>query len=233
MRAASSPRPAKGLPLEEPKTCRNLQPRHKGVVHALGHAGDPCVVRRARPSPLLLLRLGLSLSRQVPGTHRAQRVPADRAEAHLQAQATCACHRVHPQRCAASPSGPRPSCSSRPGDPRRFAGQGGLARFNGTAPLPASSAEGDGQPERHRLNRGGSRRINAVLHRMAVTQLRCDERAQKIYNHARQHRHTKKEAMRILKRHLSNVVYRRMMSRPQTALGRESLSTTSGLNIHS
>ena len=55
------------------------------------------------------------------------------------------------------------------GDPRRFAGEGGFARFNGTAPLPASSAEGDGEPVRHRLNRGGNSRVNAVLHRMAVT----------------------------------------------------------------
>jgi transposase len=96
------------------------------------------------------------------------------------------------------------------GDPRRFAGEGGFARFNGTAPLPASSAEGDNEPRRHRLNRGGNRRVNAVLHRMAVTQLRCDERARAIFHNARRH-HTKKEAMRVLKRHLSDVVYRRMM----------------------
>jgi transposase len=97
------------------------------------------------------------------------------------------------------------------GDPRRFAGEGGFARFNGTAPLPASSAEGDGDPVRHRLNRGGNRRVNAVLHRMAVTQLRCDERAQRIFADARRRGHTKKECMRILKRHLSDVVYRRMI----------------------
>jgi transposase len=97
------------------------------------------------------------------------------------------------------------------GDPRRFAGEGGFARFNGTAPLPASSAEGDDEPKRHMLNRGGNRRINAVLHRMAVTQLRCEPRARQIYEDARRNGHTKKEAMRILKRHLSNVVHRRML----------------------
>jgi transposase len=97
------------------------------------------------------------------------------------------------------------------GDPRRFAGEGGFARFNGTAPLPVSSAEGDNEPTRHRLNWGGNRRINAVLHRMAVTQLRCEPRARQIYDDARRNGHTKKEAMRILKRHLSNVVYRRML----------------------
>ena len=97
------------------------------------------------------------------------------------------------------------------GDPRRFAGEGGFARFNRTAPLPVSSAEGDDEPKRHRLNRGGNRHINAVLHRMAVTQLRCEPRARQIYDDARGNGHTKKEAMRILKRHLSNVVYRRMI----------------------
>lgn len=97
------------------------------------------------------------------------------------------------------------------GDPCRFT-DGGFARFNGTAPLPASSAEGDDEPIRHRLNRGGNRRVNAVLHRMAVTQLRCEQRAQAIFNEARRHGHTKKEAMRILKRQLSNVVHRRMLS---------------------
>jgi transposase len=96
------------------------------------------------------------------------------------------------------------------GDPRRFTGEGGFARFNGTAPLPASSAEGDGEPVRHRLNRGGNRRVNACLHRIAVTQLRCAPRARTIYDNARRHGHTKKEAMRVLKRQLSNVVYRQM-----------------------
>jgi transposase len=96
------------------------------------------------------------------------------------------------------------------GDPRRFTGEGGFARFNGTAPLPASSAEGDGEPVRHRLNRGGNRRVNACLYRIAVTQLRCNPRARQIYEGSRRRGHTKKEAMRVLKRHLSNVVYRQM-----------------------
>ena len=47
---------------------------------------------------------------------------------------------------------------------------------------------------------------------MAVTRLRCEPRATKIYDDARRRGHTKKEAMRILKRHLSDVVYRRMTS---------------------
>ena len=96
------------------------------------------------------------------------------------------------------------------GDPRRFT-EGGFARFNGSAPLPDSTAEGPGEPVRHRYNPGGNRRINAVLHRMAITQLRCEPRAQAIFANARAKGHTKKEARRILKRHLSDVIYRRMI----------------------
>ena len=96
------------------------------------------------------------------------------------------------------------------GDPRRFT-EGGFGRFNGTAPLPASTGEGPGEPVRHRYNPGGNRRINAILHRIAVTQLRCEPRAQRIYANAHADGHTKKEARRILKRHLSDVVYRRMI----------------------
>ncbi len=96
------------------------------------------------------------------------------------------------------------------GDVRRFT-EGGFRRFNATAPLPASTAEGPGEPVRHRYNPGGNRRINAVLHRMAVTQLAHEPRAQAIYANARANGHTKKEARRVLKRHLSDVIYRRMI----------------------
>ena len=53
--------------------------------------------------------------------------------------------------------------------------------------------------------------MNAILYRMAVTQLRCEPRAQAIYANARANGHTKKEARRVLKRHLSDLVYRRMI----------------------
>lgn len=96
------------------------------------------------------------------------------------------------------------------GDPRRFT-EGGFARFNGTAPIPASSGEGSGPPVRHRLNRGGNRRVNAAIHRMAMVQLRVEPRAQELYAEARRNGHTKREAMRLLKRQLSNVIYRRMI----------------------
>jgi hypothetical protein len=96
------------------------------------------------------------------------------------------------------------------GDPRRFT-EGGFARFNGSAPLQASTADEPGEPVRHRYNPGGNRRVNRALHMMAVTQLRWEPRAQALYARARARGHTKKEARRILKRHLSDVIYRRMI----------------------
>lgn len=102
------------------------------------------------------------------------------------------------------------------GDVRRFT-EPGFARFNGTAPIPASSGEAGGPPRRHRLNRGGNRRLNAVLHRAAMIQLRCDPRARQPYDSALRNGHTRREAMRILKRHLSNVVYRTMLRDLQPA----------------
>jgi transposase len=102
------------------------------------------------------------------------------------------------------------------GDPRRFT-EGGFGRFNGSAPLAASTAEGPGEPVRHRYNPGGNRRVNRILHIMAVTQLRCEPRAQRIFAIARAKGHSKKEARRILKRHLSDVIYRCMI-RDQASL---------------
>ena len=67
------------------------------------------------------------------------------------------------------------------------------------------------EPRRYRFNRGGNRRVNAVLHLMAITQLRCEPRAREIYDKFRARGHTKKEAMRVLKRHLSNIVYKTMI----------------------
>ena len=97
------------------------------------------------------------------------------------------------------------------GDPHRFATASAFAMFNGTAPLAASSGEGDGPPRRHRLNRGGNRRVNAILHQIAITQIRCEPRAQQLVAAAMARNLTKREARRVLKRRLSDVIYRQMI----------------------
>ena len=104
------------------------------------------------------------------------------------------------------------------GDIRRFT-EAGFARFNGTAPIPASSGEGPNAPIRHRLSRGGNRRLNAAIYRIAMIQLRYEPRARQIHDQARAHGHTRREAMRVLKRHISNAIYRTMLRDARRAEG--------------
>jgi transposase len=93
------------------------------------------------------------------------------------------------------------------GDIRRFRSPAAFARHNGTAPVPASSGTGTGGPQR--LNRGGNRQLNAALHRIAVVQARCHPGAGALLERRGQDKHeTRKASLRVLKRHLSDVIYR-------------------------
>jgi transposase len=93
------------------------------------------------------------------------------------------------------------------GDVTRFATRDRFASWNGTAPLDASS----GQQLRHRLSRAGNRRINRTLHIMAAVQLRNPTEGRAYFNARKAAGKTSMEAMRALKRRLSNVVYQRML----------------------
>jgi transposase len=92
-------------------------------------------------------------------------------------------------------------------DISRFATRGHFAAWNGTAPLDASS----GDQHRHRLSRAGNRRINRALHIMAVVQLRHDTEGRAYYRRKLAAGKTPMEAMRALKRRLSDVVYKQMV----------------------
>jgi transposase len=94
------------------------------------------------------------------------------------------------------------------GDISRFASRGHFASWNGTAPIDASS----GDQNRHRLSRAGNRRINRVLHIMAVVQLRRDTEGRRYYRRKLAAGKTPMEAMRALKRRLSDIVFRRMVA---------------------
>ena len=93
------------------------------------------------------------------------------------------------------------------GDPRRYPTPSAFASANGTAPLDASS----GRNERHRLNRGGNRRINRALYTIAITQTRHEPRAADYLARKRAAGKTRREALRCLKRRLSDIVYRTMI----------------------
>jgi transposase len=94
------------------------------------------------------------------------------------------------------------------GDVRRFPTAGHYARHNGTAPLEASS----GPQARHRLNPRGNRQINHALYTAALTQLAHDTPGRVYYERKRAEGKTKKEAMRALKRRISDVVYRQLLA---------------------
>lgn len=91
-------------------------------------------------------------------------------------------------------------------DVRRFHSPAAFAMHNGTAPLPVSS----GNHQRHRLNRGGNRQLNAALHRIAITQLRLGGEAKVYVARRLSSGNTKTEAIRALRRQLSDEVYRRL-----------------------
>ena len=94
------------------------------------------------------------------------------------------------------------------GDIHRFADRDKFASWNGTAPLDVSS----GDQTRHRLSRAGNRRINRALHIMAVVQLRNPTEGRAYFDAKKAAGKTSMEAMRALKRRLSNVVYTRMLA---------------------
>jgi transposase len=85
----------------------------------------------------------------------------------------------------------------------RFATDAKLARAAGLAPIPVSS----GRTDRHRLDRGGNRQINAALHRVAVTRARCHPETQTYLDRKRQEGKSTREAIRCLKRHLARRIW--------------------------
>ena len=94
------------------------------------------------------------------------------------------------------------------GDVTRFPTKARFAAWTGTAPLDASS----GAQLRHRLSRAGNRRLNHVLHIMAIVQVRHDTPGRAYYQRLLARGKTPMEALRILKRRLSDVVYRQLVA---------------------
>jgi transposase len=86
----------------------------------------------------------------------------------------------------------------------RFRSRDAFARHNGTAPLPVWSSN----RERHRLSRTGNRQLNAAIHRIALTQAQWHPDARAFMARRREHGDSGREALRALKRRLSDVVYR-------------------------
>ena len=98
------------------------------------------------------------------------------------------------------------------GDVSRFPTRHHYAAYNGTAPIEASS----GKRKRHRLNPRGNRMLNHALHLIAITQLRYPNTEGRVfYERKLAEGKTKKEAIRVLKRRLSDVAYRHLQADQQ------------------
>lgn len=94
------------------------------------------------------------------------------------------------------------------GDVRRFRDHNAYASANGTAPIPASS----GATHRHRVNRGGNRLLNEAIHTVALVQNRGVGPGKAYIDRQRANGKSYREAMRSLKRRLSDVIYRTQLA---------------------
>jgi transposase len=92
----------------------------------------------------------------------------------------------------------------------RFKSDAQLARHSGVAPLEASS----GKSQRHRLDRGGNRQLNAALYRIAITQARYHPPARDYLERKRAEGKSRREALRCLKRLLARVVFNTLKASP-------------------
>jgi transposase len=91
----------------------------------------------------------------------------------------------------------------------RFRSQDAYARFTGTAPIPVWSGASNGKV---RLNRGGNRTLNCALHMIAVTQARGVGPGKSYVEKLLAAGKTRTEALRLLRRQLSNTVFRTLLA---------------------
>lgn len=94
------------------------------------------------------------------------------------------------------------------GDIGRFNSRDRYAAYNGTAPVERSS----GGRKIHRVSQRGNRRLNHALHMVAICQIRhAHSEGRAFFDRKVAEGKTKKDAIRSLKRHVSNTVYRRLV----------------------
>ena len=101
-------------------------------------------------------------------------------------------------------------------DVARFADRNRFASWTGTAPIEASS----GEIVRHRLSRAGNRRMNHMIHIAATTQIRLDTPGRAYYRRKLAAGKTRAEAMRCLKRRISDALHRQLRTDTKRATAR-------------
>lgn len=88
--------------------------------------------------------------------------------------------------------------------PGRVRSDAAFASLAGVNPLPASS----GNTTRHRLNRGGDRRLNKALHFIAITRMSRDPGTKAYLDKRLAEGRTRREIRRCIKRYLARHLYR-------------------------
>jgi transposase len=94
------------------------------------------------------------------------------------------------------------------GDVARFADRSRFASWTGTAPLDAFS----GEVVRHRLSRAGNRRVNHMIHIAAISQIRLATDGRAYYRRKQAEGKRPLEAIRCLKRRISDAIYRQLVA---------------------
>jgi transposase len=94
----------------------------------------------------------------------------------------------------------------RVGSVARFPSKAHFASYTGTAPIEASS----GEVVRHRLSRAGNRQLNHALHMIAICQVRHATQGRAYYQRKLAEGKSEREALRCLKRRISDAVFRRL-----------------------
>jgi transposase len=97
------------------------------------------------------------------------------------------------------------------GSVARFPTKAHFASYAGTAPVEASS----GEVVRHRLSLAGNRHLNYALHMVAVCQARSDARGGAYYRKKIDEGKSRKEALRCLKRRISDAVFASLVADSQ------------------
>jgi len=101
------------------------------------------------------------------------------------------------------------------GDVSRFTSRDHFAAYNGTAPIEVSSGA---RRKVFRLSRRGNRRLNHAIHMAAVTQIRHRHSpGRAYYDRKRAEGHSGKEAIRALKRRISDAIYAKLRDDAQRA----------------
>jgi transposase len=95
--------------------------------------------------------------------------------------------------------------------PGRVRSEAAFARLAGVAPIPASS----GKVVRHRLDRGGDRRLNRALHTIVLARRRTDPETQAYITRRVAEGKSEREAVRCLKRYLARSLFRQLEAMPR------------------